>query len=908
VNSLRELAFKLRQLFRNRQSEADLGDELAAHLDLLTQENIRRGMPPEEAQYAARREFGGVEQIKETYRDRRGLPVLETFLQDLRFGVRTLRGNPGFTSVAVIALALGIGASTAIFSVVNAVLIRPLPFKDPSRLVMLWEGLPQLGLAQLGFEAPDLQVFQRAQSSFEEIGAFQSKEVDISGNARPEHIKATRVSASVFPMLGVEPFVGRTFAFDEDAVGKNVTVLSYGLWQRRYAGDAGVVGQIIDIDRTPYTIVGVMPKSFSFPLRGPRINNEAADLWIPMAFTHSELGIWGVLYNTSVLARLKSGATLAVARAECDTLARPILANYPPNLMLKDSKDALTLPTIPLKITAIPLHEEVAGTVRSLLLIVMSAVGLVLLIACANVATLLISRAVVRQKEIAIRASLGATRLRLIRQMLTESLLLTFVGGAAGLVLAYAAKGFLLSLVPSGIALPPSVSIDAGTMAFAVGISGLAAFVAGFAPAFQISGAAVQRSLQEGGRSATPGRARERIQGLFVIVEFALALVLLVGAGLLVRSFAEILKTKPGFSSDHVLTFGIPLPHQAYNKAPRIRQFYDQLLQQTSQLPGVEYESLSNDLPLEGNLAATVEVEGITGKNGVIPQSTMQTLVLGKYFDVMQIPLLEGRYFSTEDRAGTQRVAIVSQSFARKYWPSASALGQHIRWGGPVPWQTIVGVVGDVNNRPLGQPVDAHAYMPYAQMYDAALQTEMMSDFRNLNFAVRTKSDPAALAGSLIKIVRSQDPDLAITNVRTMTETISHSVSGPKFNTLLLGIFAGIALLLASIGIYGVLAYVVTQQTHEIGIRLALGATPSNVFGLVIGRGARLAAIGAIIGVAGSLALTRLMKELLYGVSPTDPMTFAGVVVLLVTVALVACYVPARRAMRVDPMTALRHE
>jgi predicted permease len=908
MNSIREFASRLRQFFGTGRTDDDLSDEVQNHLELATQEYVRRGMSPEEAIYAARREFGGVEQIKEIYRDRKGLPMLETFLQDLRFGARTLRKNTGFTAVVILALALGIGANVAIFSVVNTVLIRPLPFKDPSQLVMLWEGLPKLGLTQLGFEAPDLQVFQRAQKSFEEIGAFQSKEVDLSGSGLPEHIKAARLTASIFPMLGAQPALGRVFDANEDTPGKNVVVLSYGLWQRHYGGNANIVGRAVDIDRQPYTIIGVMPRSFAFPLRGPRINNQPADLWIPMAFTPSELKIWGVLFNTSVLARLKPGIALAQARAECEALARPVLANYPPNLMLKDSEDALTLPTIPLKITAVPLHEEVAGNVRSLLLIVMSAVALVLLIASANVATLMISRAVSRQKEIAIRASLGATRLRLVRQMLTESFLLTLLGGAAGLAVAFVAKGFLLALVPSDVALPANVSLDGGTIAFAFGISCVAALLTGLAPAFQLSKSSVQRSLQEGGRSATAGRARHRLQGIFVVIEFALALVLLVGAGLLIRSFGEILKTKPGFSSDHVLTFGIPLPVHAYNKAARIRQFYDELLQNTSQLPGVEFVGLSNDLPLNGHLTATVEVEGITGEHSALPQSTRQSLVSGKYFDVMKIPLLQGRYFTPEDRAGSQPVTIVSQAVARKYWPDGNALGKHVRWGGPVPWQTIVGVVGDVNDKPLGQPVNAHAYMPYAQMYDTALETTMMTDFRNLNLAVRTKGDPAALSTTLIQKVRSLDPDLAITDLRTMTETISESVSAPRFNTLLLGIFAGIALLLASIGIYGVLAYIVTQQTNEIGIRLALGAEPLHVFKLIVGRGARLAAIGAAIGVSGSLALTRLMKELLYGVSPTDPITFVAVVALLVLVALAACYIPARRAMRVDPMTALRHE
>ena len=909
TTTLREIAARFRGLFGKKHHDADLDDEFATHLDLLTEENIRRGMSRDEARNAARREFGGVEQVKELYRERRGLPMLETFVQDLRFGARTLRKNPGFTATAVLTLALGIGANTAIFSVVNAVLIRPLPFKDSSRLVMVWEGLPQLGLPQLGFEAPDLQVFERGQKSFEEVGAFQTKKVDISGGGQPEQVTAARLSASIFPMLGIQPAVGRIFAREEDAPGQNVAVLSYGLWQRRFGGDSNVVGRTFDIDRQPYTVIGVMPKSFAFPLRGPRINNDAADLWVPMAFTPSELKIWGILYGNSVLARLKPGVTLEHARVECEALARPILASYPPSLMTKDPKDALTLPTIPLKVTAVPLHEQVAGTVRPLLLILMAAVGLVLLIACANVATLLISRAVTRQKEIAIRASLGASRLRLVRQMLTESFLLTFLGGAAGLAFAFAGNGLLLSLVPVDVALPTNVSLDTRTLAFVFGICCIAAFFTGLTPALRMSSSAVQRSLQEGGRSATPGPARHRLQGFFVIAEFAFALVLLIGAGLLIRSFDHILKTNPGFSSERVITLGVPLPYRAYNKAPRIRELYDQLLQEVSQLPGVERAGLSNDLPLSGQLAATLEVERITGNNGAIPQSTMQSLVSGNYFDVMKISLLQGRYFTPEDRAGSQPVTIVSQAVAKKYWPDGGALGKRVRWGGTSsPWQTIVGVVGDVNDKPLGQPVDGHAYMPYAQMSDRALETEMISAFRSLNLAVRTEADPAAFSKTLIQKVRALDPDLAVTNVQTMTEAISSSVAGPRFNTLLLGVFAGVALLLASIGIYGVLAYVVTQQTHEIGIRLALGAESKHVFALVISRGVRLALIGGAIGVAGSLALTRLMRGLLYSTSPTDPLTFVVVVGVLVAVALAACYLPARRAMRVDPMTALRHE
>jgi putative ABC transport system permease protein len=909
VTSLREFGSKLSGLFRKRSLDNQLEEEINEHLDLLIEENIRRGMSPQKAHLAARQDFGAIDLIKETYRDRRGMPMLETFLQDLRYGARTLRKNAGFTTVAVLTLALGIGANTAIFSIVNTVLIRPLPFNDPSRLVMLWEGLPVLGLPQLGFEAPDLQVLQRAQKSYEQVSAFQSKDYDISGNGEPERIKGTRVSASLFPMLGVAPAIGRMFTQDEDAPGQQVAILSSGLWQRRFGGDTSVIGRTVDLDRQPYKIVGVMRSDFRFPLPGPSINNEPADIFVPMGFTPTELKLYAILYGNSVIAKLKPGVSLAQARAENDSIARAILSNYPPNLMTKNPQDALTLPTIPLKISAVPLHEEVSGTIRPLLLILMASVGLVLLIACANVATLLISRAASRQKEIAIRASLGATRVRLLRQMITESLLLAFMGGVAGLALAFMGKTLLLTLVPQDLPLPQTIPIGLETLGFVALISCFAAVFFGLAPAFQLSSASLQRSLQEGGRSATPGRQRHRLQGIFVTAEFALALVLLIGAGLLVRSFDKILRTSPGFSPDNVLTLSLPLPYDEYNKAPQIRQFYDQLLLKASNLPGVKAVGMSNDLPMSGHLAATLEIEGITGVKGVIPKSTMQSLVLGNYFEVMSIPLMQGRYFTPEDRMGSQPVAIISLSLVRRYWQNENPLGKRVRWGGlSAPWQTIVGVVGDVNDKPLGQPVDAHAYTPYAQMADIALESSFIDEFRSLKLAVRTQADPAAMTVTVVSQVHSLDPVLAVANIHTMSQVVSTSVAGPRFNTILLAIFAGMALLLAAIGIYGVLAYIVTQQTHEIGIRVALGAAPGNVIGMVIGRGARMASLGAGIGVIAALALTRLMASLLYGVSPTDPTTFVGVVVVLVGVALLACFIPARRATQVDPLVALRHE
>ncbi|HEX7696526.1 MAG TPA: ABC transporter permease [Candidatus Acidoferrum sp.] len=889
-----------KQLFSRRRLYDDLSEEIHEHLEEKIGELVASGMPRKEAAAAARREFGNVTLMEEDSRRVWRWPSIEDFFMDVRYGVRMLRKNPGFTAVAVLTLALGIGANTAVFGVVNAVLLRPLPFKQPSRLMMLFEGIPKLGFPKMGFSAPDLAVFERAQKSFESIGVYQNKYFNISGDKEPERLMSARISSSVFPMLGAEPMLGRTFTIGEDAPGQNVVILSYGLWQRRFGADPGIIGRNLELNRQPYTVIGVMPKAFNFPLRGPQ-GSEPAELWVPMAFTATELEGWGTNYMNAVLARLRPGLAFEQASAEAASLSRSIGSNYPPELT-KAFQGA------ELKVGMNSYHEEVVKSVRTLLLILMAAVVLVLLIACANVATLLISRAASRQKEVALRTTLGATRVRLLRQMLTESLLLALIGGSLGLAFAFWVKTLLLSLVPESVPLPRDIPIGGSVIVFVLAASFLTTVLFGLVPAFQVSAMALHGQLQETGRSGTPGRLRLRLQSFFVTVEFALALVLLIGSGLLIRSFAKLLETNPGFRPDHVLTLNIPIPSERYTQATKVRQFYERLLDRAGNIPGVRAVGLTSDLPLNGCGTIAIQIEGGRNAGGETPQAICQTWQVGNFFQTLGIPLRRGRSFTLEDRIDAQPVAIVSETAGRQFWPGQDPIGKRIRWGVYTPWQTVVGIVGDVNDGPLGQPVQLHVYRPYLQMADLFFEDSRFGEVRSMNLALLSQTDPASLTSAVIGQIHSLDPDLAVAHIRTMAQVISSSVAGPRFNTLLLGVFAGVALFLAAIGIYGVMAYAITQQTHEIGIRLALGAQPRNVLQLVLRRGMRLAGVGAAFGVAAALALTRLMAGLLYDVSANDPLTFSCVVILLLAIALLACYVPARRAMRVDPMVALRYE
>ena len=903
-----ELLRRLARLGLAPAREAEIADELSQHLEDCSQELIASGQSEDAAFRAALGELDGEDLLARglqriegnSYRE----PIVpgkasghffDGLVQDVRYAVRVLIKSPGFTAIAVLTLALGIGANTAIFTIVHAVLLRPLPFKDPSRLVMLNESFKSLGFPDVGASPPDITVMERSQKSFISLGAFQNKGLVLSGGGEPEHITAARVSASIFPMLGVQPLLGRAYSEQEDKPGSQVVVLGYGLWQRRYAGRPNIVGQSIELDRIPYTVIGVMPKNFQFPLPGPKHNNEPAELWIPMAFTPDELQGWGDQYNNSVLARLKPGITFNEAQAEADLLTAEIKRAYPPAM-------AKIFNGVTPAIGLAPLHQAVAGSVETLLLVLMGAVGLVLLIACANVATLLLSRAAARSREIAIRTALGASRMRLIRQMLTEALVLALAGGALGILLAFWGTSGLLSLVPASLALPHSASLGGWVLAFVVTVSCLTAVVFGIAPAFQVSSLHVQGSLQESGRSGTPSRARHRLQRFFVTAEFALAMILLIAAGLLIRSFSKLLEIIPGFRSDHLLTMRVPLSFEGYSKAAQVRQFYQQSIERIASLPGVRSVAASNDLPLESEDHEILQVEGRLSST---PGMTV-TWTLGDYFSTMGIPLIEGRFFTPEDRTGSQPVAVINEETTRLVWPDEDALGKRLGHPFPNMMRTVVGVVGNVNDGPLGSKPGPHFYLSYLQLPDDYLVYNHM--IVPLNLAVRTSTDPASMTSAVVAQIHSLDPQLAVTSIRTMDQEMASSVAAPKFNTFVLGLFAFLALFLAAIGIYGVLAYAVAQQSHEIGIRMALGAQRRDVMRLILIQGARLALGGLAIGTLAALGLTRMLSSLLYSTSLSDPLTFAVMATVLLAVALLACYIPARRAMRVDPMTALRCE
>jgi len=900
MRMFRRLGVGLRGLLRREEVERDLDDELQGYIEAAAAENMRTGMSEEEARRAALLAFGSTDAVKEEVRAVGWENRIEACWHDVRYAARMLHKNPGFTIVAVLTLALGIGVNVSLFSIVNTVLLQPLPFSDPSRLMMLWEGLPQLRSSRIPFSAPDFKFVERGQKSFVVVGALQNKPFDISGQGEPDRIIGARVSASIFPMLGVEPMLGRYFTALEDAPGRNVVILSYGLWQRRYGGRSDILGRTIDLERQPYTVVGVMPKRFVFPLPGPPANPFPAALWVPMAFTPDELQGWGKRYSLSVLARLRPDVNVEQARSEGHLLAQSIQAQYP-QAMLKDFYGAR------LDVPVFPWQQQVAGPVQPLLLVLMAAVSMVLLIACANVATLLLSRAAARQREIAVRQAVGATHGRLLQQLLTESFLLALVGGGCGLLLAFAGKRTLLALAPANIPLAQQVRFDGVVLLFVLVVSCLTAVLFGLSPALHgASGAGLHQGLQEGSRSGTSGRARQRLQNAFVTLEFGLSVVLLVGAGLLLRSFGKLLQSDLGIQPDHVLTMSVPLPVRAYPQATQVRNLYQQLVDAVPDLLGVKAAGMAEDLPLRAFVVHTFQIEGRPEVG--IPPVASESWVLGDYFSAIGIPLRAGRLFTTFERASAPRVVIVSQQMAKLYWPGQDPIGKRLRHEDNEPWMTVVGVVGDVNDAPAGRQQRPHIYIPFYQLSDKLTADSVVGEARSMNLAVRTQSDPASVASDVIAKIHSLDPDLAAADVTTMQQAIHTSLAGPRFNTSLLGVFAGLALFLAAMGIYGTLAYAVSQRKHEIGIRLALGATPGDVLRFVLGWGTRLACVGAVSGIVAALALTRLMSGLLYGVGPTDPTTFAAVVVLLLMVTLLACYIPAQRATRVDPMIALRCE
>jgi putative ABC transport system permease protein len=805
---------------------------------------------------------------------------MDKLFQDIRYGLRALLNKPAFTIVAVLALALGIGANTAIFSVVNSVLLRPLPYPDSERLVMVWEERSSLGFPSDTPAPANFFDWREQQSVFEDMAAIANRTINLTGTGEPEKIEAQRVSASFFPLVGVAPMRGRMFLPEDDRPeSSRVVIIGHALWQRRFGGDEGLLNQTILLDGQPHTVVGIMPPDFDFP--------ERNQMWVPIAFSQDEASRRGSHYLL-VVARLKQGISLAQAQTEMSAIAARLEQQYPATNTALGAK-------------VVPIQEELVGNLRPALLILLGAVALVLLIACANVANLLLARAASRQKEIAIRSALGANRSRLVRQFLTESMLLSIMGGAAGLLLAFVGVKSLTALIPPELFRGREIFIDAWVLGFTIALSLLTGVIFGLAPAIQSAKINLNETLKEGGKGAG-ATVRPRLRSALVIAEISLALVLLVGAGLLINSFLRLSNVEPGFKPENLLTVEVVPQQNKYDTVEKRAAFYSEMLERIGALAGVESAGVITNLPLtfKGNNASfTVEGRPEPPPDQVPIAATRA--ISPDYLRTMSIQLMSGRGFTRQDINDRAEVAIISETMARTYWPGEEAVGKRIkigRYNSTSPWVTIIGVAANVRQFELETETRPLLYLPYTQV----------GYFAPRHLVVKTAGEPLGFVAAVREAVWSVDRDQPVSNVSTMETIVSESLAGRRLTMLLLGIFAGLALLLAAVGIYGVISYAVAQRTHEIGIRMALGASSRKVLGLVVGDSLKLIAIGVGLGLAAAFFLTRYMRSLLYGVSETDPVTFAVIPVLLAAVALAASYIPARRATRVDPMVALRHE
>ena len=821
---------------------------------------------------------------------------------DVRYAVRAMRSAPGFSAVVIATLALAIGVNTAIFSVVDGVLLRALPYRDPDRLVMLYEGIPKALSGPIGFSAPDFKAFESRVRSFEGIAAFGGRQFELSDRDQPERVSAARVSAAIFDVLGVPPALGRPFSRAEDDARVPVVILTDRLWRRRFAADPRILGQSISLDRRSYTVVGVMPPRFVFPNRGPLINNDPADLYVPISFTESELTGFASMYNNSVVGRLKPGIAVKEADAEVRTVAGGLVQDiYPP--MFKKG--------FALSASAVPLRDDTIGRIQTVLVVLMAAVGVILLIACADIANLMLTRAAIRSREMAVRAALGAGRAKLVRQVLVEALLLAFTGGVFGVIFAYWAAAALVRLAPVTTPRLHEIGVDARTLVFAVTVCCVTALLCGILPAIELSRRTSGEALKDGGRGGTASLRQRRIFGTLVTAQFALAVVLLVSGGLLLRSFARLMSVDPGFRAESVLTLATSLPATAYPAAANVRGFYNGLLERVDRLPGVSAVGTAVDLPLSIRERRAFAIEVQPAASAELPHVVAHDWVAGSYFEAMGIPLKAGRYLGPQDASQSERVVVVNETLSKRFWPGQNSLGQRIAWGSQNnhgPWMRIVGIVADVKQGPLNTETFPQTYQPSSQVSDAMVANSVWGGLRALKVIVRAQSEPTALASAVTTQVRALDPSLPVAQVRTMAEVVSESAGPQRFNTVLLGGFAATALVLAALGIAGVLATSVSRRTQELGVRMALGAQRHDLLRMVIRQGMTLALVGLALGVPAALALTRLMSSLLFQISPYDPLTFATVSAVLIGVAFAACYVPARRATRVDPVVALRYE
>ena len=943
---------------------------------------------------------------------------MDKLLLDLRYGLRGILRNPSFAAVALLTLTLGIGATTAMFSVVNAVLLRKLPYRDPGRLVMIRELIPKIDSAPISVPSPDILDFRDRSQAFSGVAGYKQRNFELIAQGSPQRVAGVRISANTFSVLGVSPLLGRGFTAEEDRPGQRVVVLSYALWQREFAGDRGVLGRTVAINRIPHVVIGVMPRDFLYPIAAGA--DEPAQLWVPLALAPEEIAARGDNFDAGVVARIKPEVSFAQAQSDVERVAQYIKDQYPADVRgeldmrgvitplsevafgdlrrpllalfggvlgrtvninrlpyvvvgvmprsflypiqqgnnepaalwvplalapeeiaargdnfdagvvarlkpgvsfeqaqtdvqrvaqyIKDQYPADVRGELDMRGVITPLSDVAFGDLRRPLLALLGAVLFILLIAAANVANLLLTRATARQKEIAVRIALGATPARLVTQLLAESVTLSLAGGALGALFAAFATDFIVRLVPGNVPRLQQAEVNPQVLLFALGVSLAAGMVFGLAPVFLALRTRLNENLKEGGRGGSFGRQHRRLRSAFVVAEISLALVLLFAAGLLVRSFQKLMETNPGFAPDHVITASISLPPSQYAQPSQLRSFQNSLLERMQHIPGARTAGIASDLPLESSWVRIFTAEGYNPPPGAAMNVDSHTVVAGDYFRALGVPLLRGRFFQPSDGANSPKVLIVSDSLARKYWPNQDPVGKRLKWGPPQsdsPWLTVVGVVGDVKQQSLDKATLPHTYEPYSQLADELIVQGITRTYR---LAVRTSGDPASAAASLKAAVWGLDRQLAVTRTRTMEQVLSESSAPRRFNMILVLLFAATALLLAAIGIYGVIAYSVQQRTHEIGIRMTLGARRADVLRMVLRWGFLLAGVGAAIGVAGALAAGRVLRGFLFGIQPSDPLTFVAVVGALALIALLATYIPARRATRVDPMVALRYE
>jgi len=859
---------------RHAATENELDDELRFHLERETEKYLRSGMSQAEAARRARLEFGGLDQVKNECREVRGVSLVESLAQDLHYATRTLLHSPAFTACAVLTLALGIGANTAIFSVVNRVLLDPLPYPNPQELLA----------ARNNDSLANLEDMQRQTRSFASSGGINIEPMDFTGTGEPMRVRGAWVDSGLFATLGVQPMLGRLISADEDVKGgpRNV-VLSYPFWRDFMGGDPLVLGKAIRLSDNSYSVIGVMPKDFTLP-------REFADVFVSLWVGYPDAAAERDVHFMHTYWRMKPGVGLAQAQAEIAQVDHRLAEEFPDT-----ERERSTL--------LIPLHEWLVGDVRPALLILFGAVGLVLLIACANFAMLLMARGVARQRELMIRASLGARNGRLIRQRLTESTLLALVGGAAGLLAAKAGTTLLLALKPAELRRFDAILMDARVFLFVFAISLLTGLLFGLLPAWSASRGDVAEALRENARTTATGVTRNPLRSFLVTAEIAMALILLAGAGLLIKGFLRLRSVDPGFNPANVITMYLQLPGTRYPQIPMQTIFRRELLNRINAFPRVE-AAMITDLPLAGNYVGHRVVVDGQPTRAVGSEPEVQTLsVMGEYFGVMRIPLRAGRDFSAMDREGHPLAAIVNEEFVRQLLPGQDPIGTRIDWARsnePHEWMTIIGVAADVKHSGLNQPVDPAVYAPFSQ------NDEAWRKFMTL--VIRTRVPVAGLVEDVKKQVWSLDSQIPISEIQSMDDLLAVSVAQQRFNMLLLGSFAVLAVALAGVGIYGMVAYRVNQRTHEIGVYMALGAQHRDVLRLVMKDGVKLGLLGIVLGLAGSIALTRLMVSVLFEVKPTDPATLIGVALLLAVVAMLACYIPARRALNIHPMTALRRE